>query len=241
MDETILQFLKKKEIDPQQIECILRVDGKTCVCTTDGREAYTRAPVKDFAAALPDYPFISVNKGTLAASRHIAYTNNGTYYLRSGRSLQGRKRTAAAHRNINAALLKSRMDQKEPPPAMPLPERLSLLDDMPVAFCVIELVFDENHRAADFIFRYCNKAMAVFRGKTPAEILNRSFSELFPSADLKRLRFYVDVVETGTPVSFCDYSAEIGKDIFMRCFRPAEGLCACLLTSADTPQNMMQI
>ena len=30
------------------------------------------------------------------------------------------------------------------------------MDEMPLAYCVIELVFDEDGHSVDFIFRYCN-------------------------------------------------------------------------------------
>jgi len=33
---------------------------------------------------------------------------------------------------------------------------------MPLAFCVIELVFDANGRGVDFVFRYCNEEMAGY-------------------------------------------------------------------------------
>ena len=40
------------------------------------------------------------------------------------------------------------------------------MDEMPLAYCVIELVFDEDGHGIDFIFRYCNKEMAVVEGVT---------------------------------------------------------------------------
>ena len=35
---------------------------------------------------------------------------------------------------------------------------------MPVAYCVIELVFDAEGHGVDFVFRYCNKQMEVVEG-----------------------------------------------------------------------------
>lgn len=43
-------------------------------------------------------------------------------------------------------------------------EKCSIMDEMPLAYCVIELVFDEDDHGVDFIFRYCNKEMAVVEG-----------------------------------------------------------------------------
>ena len=58
-------------------------------------------------------------------------------------------------------------------------EKCSILDDMPVAYCVIELVFDADGHGVDFVFRYCNKHMAVVEGIPVEEMLNRSFHEVF--------------------------------------------------------------
>ena len=43
------------------------------------------------------------------------------------------------------------------------------MDEMPLAYCVIELVFDEDGHGVDFIFRCCNKEMAVVEGVSVEE------------------------------------------------------------------------
>mgnify|MGYP002224699522 CR=1 FL=1 len=66
------------------------------------------------------------------------------------------------------------------PPSLSMLEKCSLLDDMPLAFCVIELVFNEDGHGVDFIFRYCNAQMAVVEGVPIEEMLNRSFLQGVP-------------------------------------------------------------
>ena len=63
--------------------------------------------------------------------------------------------------------------------SLPLLEKCSVLDDMPVAYCVIELVFDENGHGIDFIFRYCNKQMEVIEGVPVEDMVDHSFYEVF--------------------------------------------------------------
>ena len=58
---------------------------------------------------------------------------------------------------------------------------------MPLAFCVIELVFNEDGCGVDFIFRYCNAKMATVEGVPVEEMLNRSFYKVFPNGDKKWL------------------------------------------------------
>ena len=58
---------------------------------------------------------------------------------------------------------------------------------MPLAFCVIELVFDEKGHGVDFVFRYCNEMMADVEGIPISEMINRSFYEVFENGDKKML------------------------------------------------------
>ena len=117
-------------------------------------------------------------------------------------------------------------------PLLPSKGRISdsrILNDMPLAFCVIELVFDANGRGVDFVFRYCNEEMAVVEGIPVSEMLNNSFYEVFKNGDKKWLVTYADVALNGTKVILHDYSPEIGKDLSIYCFQPHPGYCACIL------------
>ena len=58
-------------------------------------------------------------------------------------------------------------------------EKCSIMDEMPLAYCVIELVFDEDGHGVDFIFRYCNKEMAVVEGVPVAECCIGLFMKYF--------------------------------------------------------------
>lgn len=103
------------------------------------------------------------------------------------------------------------------------------MDEMPLAYCVIELVFDEDGHGVDFIFRYCNKEMAVVEGVPVEEMLNRSFYEVFRNGDRKWLVSYADVALNGTKHTRKDFSPEIGKDLTIYCYQPEPGFCACVL------------
>ena len=108
-------------------------------------------------------------------------------------------------------------------------EKCSILDDMPVAYCVIELVFDEDGHGVDFVFRYCNKHMKVVEGIPVEEMLNRSFYEVFKNGDRKWLIAYADVALNGVQRTLHDYSPEIDKNLTIYCYQPQPGYCACVL------------
>ena len=100
---------------------------------------------------------------------------------------------------------------------------------MPLAFCIIELVFDAEGHGVDFVFRYCNDEMTVVEGVPVSEMLNRSFYEVFENGDKKWLVTYADVALNGNKHILQDYSPEIDKTLTIYCFQPAPRiLCMCV-------------
>ena len=98
-----------------------------------------------------------------------------------GRTFQGRKRYLSTHKKLRNELgLKASKTLpgnvwEVPQVPLKLMEKCRVLDDMPVAYCVIELVFDENGHGIDFIFRYCNQEMEAVEGDYSPEI-NRNLT-----------------------------------------------------------------
>lgn len=117
--------------------------------------------------------------------------------------------------------------------SMSLLEKCSLLDDMPLAFCIIELVFNEDGHGVDFIFRYCNAEMETIEGVPVEEMLGRSFYEVFPNGDKKWLVSYADVALNGTKHILHDYSPEVDEYLTIHCYQPEPGYGACVLQAAD--------
>lgn len=143
-------------------------------------------------------------------------------------------RTAALFKGVSAIpfACRNRADKHETSP----PEyagKCSLLDNMPLAFCVIELVFNEDGCGVDFIFRYCNAEMATVEGVPVEEMLNCSFYKVFPNGDKKWLVSYADVALNGTKHTLHDYSPEIDKNLIIHCYQPEPGYCACVLQVTD--------
>lgn len=126
-----------------------------------------------------------------------------------------------------------RVDAQPRPMSMSLLEKCSLLDDMPLAFCIIELVFNEDGHGVDFIFRCCNAEMATIEGVPVEEMLGRSFYEVFPNGDKKWLVSYADAALNGTKHILHDYSPEVDEYLTIHCCQPEPGYCACVLQATD--------
>lgn len=229
--DKILRYFKRNRMNTGDIKYITRADKKTCIFLTDERILTTYITVRDFYNVLEAHGFICINKGTVVSKRHISFIENGDYHMIDGAVFQGRRRTVSAHKKLNE-LLHQHTDAALPS-MDDIRTRFSVLDNMPIAFCIVELVFNENGTGIDFVFRYCNKQMEIVEGKTIDEMLNHSFYKVFPDADRKWLAAYTDVAVNGVYRHIRDYSPEIGKELFVRCYQPAEGFCACLLTLVD--------
>ncbi len=231
MEGKILKYLKKNNIQIENIKYLTRKDGRTCIHLITNQTFLTYITVKDFFESLEAHDFICVNKGILVAKKQINFIEDGVYHMLDGTCFQGRKRTAAAHKRLNETLHESISGSIRT--VADIQFRFSILDNMPIAFCVVELVFNQDGHGVDFVFRYCNKEMEIIQGKTIDEMLNHSFFTVFPNADKKWLVAYTDVAVNGTARYIRDYSPEIGKEIFVRCFQPLDGFCACLMTRVD--------
>lgn len=102
-------------------------------------------------------------------------------------------------------------------------------DFIPFAFTDIEMVFNDDSHAADWIFRYGNPALAKLE-KLPLEyIVGKSFKRLFSNMDSKWLRSYELAALYGETLEVIDYSPEIDKYLKIICFPTFKGHCGCIL------------
>ena len=61
-------------------------------------------------------------------------------------------------------------------------------DTIPIAFADIEMIFNEECQAVDWIFRYGNKALANIEGIPLDELIGNTFHSVFPNMDRKWMR-----------------------------------------------------
>ena len=228
-------YFKKHNIRSADVMYIYRNDKKTVIHLCDGNEYPSFIPIHEIRSFLPDGDFIDIAKGVLVRRDKIVHiADDGVYTMTDGRSFQGRRRNLSEHKRLRREM---RLDLPSSDaaflPPMGLFEKCGILDGMPLAYCVIELVFDENGHGVDFIFRYCNKQMAVVEGIPVAEMLNRSFYEVFKNGNKKWLVTYADVALNGSSKTICDYSPEIGKTLTVYCYQPEPGFCACILIPSE--------
>ena len=229
MARDVARFFRRNQIEPEQILYITREAQRTVLHLCGGALVSTTIPQKEIRACLDGERFVNICKGvTVRKDQIMDISRAGVYTMIDGATFQGRQRSLAEHHHLRQELSSLAAAAEKPIP-MDLLEKCTLLDRMPVAFCVIELVFDANGHGVDFIFRYCNAMMEQVEGRTIEQMLNHSFYAVFPDGDHKWLVSYADTALNGTPHTLHDYSPEIGKHLTVYCYQPEPGYCACLL------------
>lgn len=237
------KYLAKEQIHPERILSAYNTKDKVTLCFDSGEEAMAFIRFKDLLDILPKEDFVVIRRGTVVRKDAIvAIGNDGVYTMLDGRSYQGFKRSLVTHKKLRRELgLDKTLPLSEPigevdlVTKMPLTllEKCTLLEDMPVAYCIIEIIFDEAGHGIDFIFRYCNKHMAVIEGIPVEDMVNHSFYEVFKNGDRKWLVAYADVALNGAVHTLHDYSPEIDKYLTIHCYQPEPGYCACVLLLSE--------
>lgn len=105
----------------------------------------------------------------------------------------------------------------------------AVFDHMPFAFADIEMVFNKDHSAVDWIFRYGNPALAMLEKRPLEALINHSFSSIFPNMDAKWLRVYERTALYVETLEIVDYSPEIDRDLKIISFPTFPKHCGCML------------
>ena len=209
-------YFERKNIKISDIFYLTRQNPHTIITFSSGESIATTIPIKELMLYLPEEDFLNISKGVVLRKNQIVHiSDEGLYTMTDGAVFQGRKRNLSQHKQIRKSLGLNVQNYSEvsEKSSLQLFDSCSFLNDMPLAFCIIELVFDAEGHGVDFVFRYCNDEMAVVEGIPVSEMLNRSFYEVFENGDKKWLVTY----------------AEIDKTLTIYCFQPASGYCACVL------------
>lgn len=102
-------------------------------------------------------------------------------------------------------------------------------DEMPFAFADIEMIFNEDNHAVDWIFCYGNPALAKLEKVPLSKLIGSSFGSLFSNMDSKWLRSYERVALFREKLEIVGYSPEINTYLDIICFPTFKGHCGCIL------------
>lgn len=103
------------------------------------------------------------------------------------------------------------------------------LDELPFAFADIEMIFNEERHAVDWIFRYGNEALARLEKIPLEQLIGSAFGCLFSNMHSKWLRSYERAALYGETLEMMDFSPEIDTYLKVICFPTFKGHCGCIL------------
>ena len=198
---------------------------------SDGSVLKTRTTFAEFQDELGD-DFIRLNRGCLVAAKAI-YSVNELVTLSNGDSLecsaQHREEIMEKFHQKQRAIIEALADNDNPTDNEEYHKHYKCFDNIPIAFTDIEMIFNENSQAVDWIFRYGNEALTRVENCSLDLMIGNTFGSIFPNMDKKWLRSYEHVVLYGETLELIDYSPEIDKYLRIICFPTFKGHCGCML------------
>ncbi|MCI5897883.1 MAG: LytTR family transcriptional regulator DNA-binding domain-containing protein [Firmicutes bacterium] len=248
---TILSNGTKRELNVNTVLYILMKKNYAEIHTFSGKHYKTRITLNELEKDLGD-SFLKVSRGCLVSVMAIHDISN-VIELTTGESLpySVRNRNAVvAQLQEKQKLIISRFSEgRIPEEEEAYHAHYRCFDDLPIAFADIEMVFDDERRAVDWIFRYGNQALALLE-KIPLEkLIGSTFSNLFPNMNDKWLRAYEQAALYGATLEIVDFSPEIDTYLRILCFPTFRGHCGCILsdvsqihytrTSREAPEALM--
>ena len=205
--------------------------GIAFIHTLDGEVCKTRTPVHLMEDTLGD-DFIRTSRAYLVSVMSICGVTDAVH-LRNGEAIPYQKNQKRKIRGMlsekQKRFIERLSDDLTPKTEEAYREYYHGFEKMPFAFADIEMVFNEELRAVDWIFRYGNPALARLE-KTPLKkLIGKSFGSVFPNMDSKWLVSYEQAVLYRKTLEIMDYSPEIDTDLKIICFPTFGGHCGCIL------------
>lgn len=232
--EKTITFISERKHHTIPIGDILYVFMKkqdAFVHLADGRILKTRMTFNEFEKEFGE-EFIKIHRGCLVAARAI-HSVGELITLSNGDSLeysaQHREDIMACFHKKQRSIIDELSNNNNPTENEEYHRHYMCFDTIPIAFTDIEMIFDEQSMAVDWIFRYGNEALAKLEGYPLDKMIGNAFSSIFANMDTKWLRSYERAVLYGETLELVDYSPEINKYLRIICFPTFKGHCGCML------------
>ena len=228
---SIISNRRRISLSPEDI-LYVQLEGRQSVIHISGGKTYRSYTAIDDLEQMLGSGFIRADRATLVSAKSV-HAIGKKIELISGETLSfTRRRKRELKEQLRAGrrqIVQELVGGDAPATREEYRWHYASYDSAPFAFTDIEMVFNEEHAAVDWIFRYGNEALAALE-KTPLEqLLDHSFGSIFPNMDAKWLRIYGRTTLFGEMLEIIDYSPEIDTELRIICFPTFKGHCGCIL------------
>lgn len=232
---TFLSDRKKTVVGISNIlYCVMH--GATAEIHTNGGKIYkTRMKFANLKEKLGNN-FVQIHRGSLVSAIAI-HEINDKILLSNGESIdyaQSRKNNILKEfHSVQKKVIDGFSQDGIPLSEKEYKEHYKAFENLPFAFTDIELIFNNETKAVDWIFRYGNKALANLEKVSLDKLVGHSFGSVFPNMDSKWLRAYERATLYGETLEIIDYIPEIDTNLKVICFPTFKGHCGCILFNID--------
>ncbi len=228
----IARFFQRHGIDVHNILYIQHKDGHSHINMVNGTVINTYIATKDLLTGLPSESFLNINKGIVINIQYVANIDKNVYHMVNGEKFTGRLRTPGEHTQIRNSFYQHKASLELSPTE--LITYCSILDKLPLPFCVVEV--EKNHRGipVDLLFRYCNPALEQMEGLAVGSMADKSFYDIFRRTEPKILTIFSDVANNGTMHVLELFSTKANRVSTVYCYRPAADFVACMFVSTES-------
>lgn len=232
--ETVIEITvdkEKKELDTRTILYVEMKRNNAEIHVSKDKVYTTRMTLLELQDRLGDN-FILVHRSVLVSVMAI-HDISDKIYLSNGEALDYVVRKKKALRQLfqekQKKIIGSFSTSDIPQTQEEYNNYYRSFDYLPFAFTDIEMVFNEERSAVDWIFRYGNQALAKLEKLSLEKMIGSSFGSLFANMDSKWLRSYERATLYGEMLEIIDYSPEIDTYLKVICFPTFRGHCGCIL------------
>lgn len=228
---TVMSNGRKTVLGIRTILYVLMINKIAEIHVSGGKIYQTRMTLSELEEKLGN-GFIKVHRGCLVSAMAI-HDISDNINLNNGESLiytirkknQIIEQLRSKQKNIISSFRKDGIPTTEEE----YRKHYSSFENLPFAFTDIEMIFNEESHAVDWIFRYGNPALAKLEKLSLEQLIGSSFGSLFSNMDSKWLRSYERATLYGEMLEIIDYSPEIDTYLKVICFPTFKGHCGCIL------------
>ncbi|MDD6490477.1 MAG: LytTR family DNA-binding domain-containing protein [Clostridia bacterium] len=228
---TIISKGKKIVLSIDTILYVLMINKVAEIHVSGGKIYETRMTLSELEEKLGNV-FIKVNRGCIVSTMAI-HDITDSINLNNGESLiytiRKKNQIIEQFHSKQKSIISSFIREGIPTTEEEYFSYYRSFDNMPFAFTDIEMIFNEESHAVDWIFRYGNSALAKLEKLSLEQLIGSSFGSLFSNMNSKWLRSYERATLYGETLEIIDYSPEIDTYLKVICFPTFKGHCGCIL------------
>lgn len=228
---SIISGGKKWVLNSSSILYVIMVDRNAEIHVSGGTVYETRMTLSELSDRLGE-DFIQIHRGCIVSVMAI-HDITDTINLSNGETLiytiRKKKQIMEQFLSRQESIIRSFETNNTPATQEAYRRHYRCFEKLPIAFTDIEMVFSEEKRAMDWIFRYANAELARLEKQPLHALIDHSFCSLFPTINSLWLRTYERSVLYGEILEINDYSPEIDAHLKIICFPTFKGHCGCIL------------